>query len=324
MPVFAAQDGVVVFAQDGYPDTNVNGGTQGNIVAIDHDGGLETQYYHLKKDSLLVSVGQTVKAGTEIARAASSGNSFGPHLHFGVLENGPGGWVVREPFSGPCRPGASLWADQAPLDTDATFFVDFGITRTDLAQLSPPWWEPWPLPTDPAIATTDPAVVFWWHAYNFPVDALIHVRFVRPDGTIASDAEWHWGNPEVIRSFSNWFAWDVPFLGPMVGEWHLQFWLNGQPMIDAPFLMVASIDPNFDRPPAPIGVAFDPPAPTADDVLFCRVLATPLLEDPDWDVVQYHYEWRVNGNVVRAVTTAAQSDAIPRQIAAPMRGSAAR
>jgi murein DD-endopeptidase MepM/ murein hydrolase activator NlpD len=268
VPVFAARDGVVVFSQDGYPDTNLNGGTQGNIVAIDHGDGLETQYYHLKKDSVLVDVGDTVKAGQEIARAASSGNSFGPHLHFGVVDDGV---TVLEPFAGACREGESLWDDQAPLDTDAPFFVDFGITRTDLNTISPPWWEPWPMPTDAQLAVTDPAVVFWWNVYNFPTNALIRVQFVRPDGTIADDAQWNWGNTEVYRYFRNWFAWDIGFLGPQVGEWHLKFWLDGALMIDAPFLMTTSVNPNFNRAPAPIGAAFEPAAPSANDVVFCRV-----------------------------------------------------
>lgn len=316
VPVFAARDGTVVFAQDGYPDTNVAGGEQGNIVAIDHGDGLETQYYHLKQDSVLVSVGQPVKAGEEIARAASSGNSFGPHLHFGVAQNASEGWTVIEPFSGPCRAGDSYWVEQEPLDTEAAFLGDFGITRTDLFTVSPPWWEPWALPTDAQIAVDDPAVVFWWGAYNFPVDALIRVQFVRPNGSIASDDQWNWGNAEIFRFFKNWFAWDVEFLGPMVGEWHLKFWLDGELMIDAPFLMVDEVDPDFNRAPAAIGAAFEPAAPTASDVITCRVLTTPLHEDPDWDVVQYHYLWRVNGAVVRDVTTAAQSDTIPHGLAA--------
>ncbi|MBL9150090.1 MAG: peptidoglycan DD-metalloendopeptidase family protein [Phycisphaerae bacterium] len=315
VPVFAARDGVVVFSQDGYPDTNLNGGEQGNIVAIDHGDGLETQYYHLKKDSVLVDVGETVKAGQEIARAASSGNSFGPHLHFGVVQNGPQGWTVLEPFAGPCRDGESMWADQAPLDSDAPFFADFGITRTDLSTISPPWWEPWPMPADAQLAVTDPAVVFWWNVYNFPTNALIRVQFVRPDGSIADDAQWNWGNTEVYRYFRNWFAWDIGFLGQQVGEWHLKFWLDGALMIDAPFLMTTSVNPNFNRAPAPIGAAFEPAAPGANDVVFCRVATTPLHEDPDWDVVRYRYVWRVNGTVVRDVTTAAQSDAIPHGLA---------
>jgi hypothetical protein len=316
VPVFAARDGMVVFAQDGYPDTNLSGGEQGNIIAIDHGDGLETQYYHLKKDSVLVEVGHMVKAGQEIARAASSGNSFGPHLHLGVLAYGPSGWREVEPFAGACREGASLWADQTTLDTDLPFFADFGITRTDLSDLSPPWWQPWPMPTDAQLAVTDPTVVFWWNVYNFPTNALIRVQFVRPDGSIADDAAWNWGNPEVYRYFRNWFAWDIAFLGPQVGEWRLKFWLNGSLMIDAPFLMAATIDPAFNRPPAPIGAQFEPASPTPSEVVVCRVTTTPLHEDPDWDVVRYRYVWRVNGTVVRDVTTAAQSDAIPHGLAA--------
>lgn len=156
VPVFAARDGVVVFAQDGWPDTNLNGGVQGNIIAIDHGDGLESQYYHLRNGSVAVAVGQVVKAGQAIGMVGSSGNSFGPHLHFQSMLDGQ----VWEPFAGPCRPGVSGWTQQAGLDTEALYLIDFGITRTDLFTLPNPWWEPWPLPTDGQLQVDDPAVVF--------------------------------------------------------------------------------------------------------------------------------------------------------------------
>jgi hypothetical protein len=40
-----------------------------------------------------------------------------------------------------------------------------------------------------------------------------------------------------------------------------------------------------------------------------------LFADPDYDVVRYGYQWTVNGATVRTVTSAAQTDALPRQYA---------
>jgi len=316
VPVFAARDGTVVYVNDGLPDTHTQGGFLGNVVFIDHGDGFESQYWHLKKDSITVSLGQPVIAGQQIAMVGSSGNSFGPHLHFQTMKNGPSGWEVYEPFHGPCRPGPSDFLNQGPLDSESLFLFDFGITRTNLFDLPNPWYEPWPLPTDPQIAVTDEEVVFWWFVWNFPPNCQIRVKFIRPDGSIADDAIWNWGNPELFRAFSNWFAWDVDWLGPMVGTWRLVFELNGQLMIDAPFEMVNTIDPGFNRAPQPIGASFDPPVPQPSDVIFCRVMTQPAKEDLDWDVVRYRYVWKVGSQVVRDVTTAAHSDAIPRNSAA--------
>ena len=36
-----------------------------------------------------------------------------------------------------------------------------------------------------------------------------------------------------------------------------------------------------------------------------------MLDDPDYDLVQYRYEWTVGGESVRSVTSAALSDALP-------------
>jgi hypothetical protein len=312
VPVLAARDGVVVFAQDGFPDTNIFGGFGGNIVAIEHADGVETQYYHLKNGSVAVSVGQPVTAGQQIGLVGSSGNSFGPHLHFNTLVNGQ----IVEPFSGACNPVPSQWADQASLDTDELFLWDFGITRTDLFALPEPWWHPWPLPGDGQFSVNDPFIAFWWFVYNFPEDCLIHVRFLRPDGSVAVDAQWNWGNTEVWRAHKNWFAWDFPPMGPVTGTWRLVFELDGRLMIDAPIEVVTRVDPDFNRPPEPIGAAFDPVAPGPGDVIFCSVSNESVIDDLDWDIVRYRYVWTINGQLVRDVATAAMSDALPANAAA--------
>ncbi|MEI2416907.1 M23 family metallopeptidase [Orrella sp. JC864] len=73
-PILAASGGVVIEAkyQLGY----------GNMVEIDHGGGLVTRYAHAQR--LLVKQGDVVERGQRIALVGSSGRSTGPHLHFEV------------------------------------------------------------------------------------------------------------------------------------------------------------------------------------------------------------------------------------------------
>lgn len=86
-PIVAANDGTVIFSgwNRGY----------GNLVYVDHGGGIVTVYAHNSK--LLVSKGDKVKRGQTIAKAGSTGMSTGPHLHFEVRKNGsttnPISWV---------------------------------------------------------------------------------------------------------------------------------------------------------------------------------------------------------------------------------------
>ena len=69
------------------------------------------------------------------------------------------------------------------------------------------------------------------------------------------------------------------------------------------------------RPPNAIQAVLDPPAPKSSEVVFCRVQTSLVVEDPDYDRVRYRYQWRFKGNLVREVTSAALSDALPKDSA---------
>jgi murein DD-endopeptidase MepM/ murein hydrolase activator NlpD len=62
-----------------------NGG-YGNCVVIDLGNGIQALYGHMS--SVAVSAGQTVSKGDVVGYVGSTGDSTGPHLHFGVLLNG--------------------------------------------------------------------------------------------------------------------------------------------------------------------------------------------------------------------------------------------
>lgn len=73
-PVVAAGPGVVVFAgrRGGY----------GNLIEIDHGGGVLTRYAHLRR--MEAKVEDVVIAGEQIGQVGSTGRTTGPHLHFEV------------------------------------------------------------------------------------------------------------------------------------------------------------------------------------------------------------------------------------------------
>ena len=76
-PVVAGASGKVAFVgwQNGY----------GQLVVIDHGGGLTTRYGHLSH--IDVAAGQTVERSEFIGRVGSTGRSTGPHLHYDIRIN---------------------------------------------------------------------------------------------------------------------------------------------------------------------------------------------------------------------------------------------
>lgn len=81
-PIYAAAAGTVTAAGSAGTDDGLY------WVVVDHGGGVVTRYLHEDPDGILVTVGQQVTAGQEIARVGNTGNSTGPHLHFEVRIDG--------------------------------------------------------------------------------------------------------------------------------------------------------------------------------------------------------------------------------------------
>lgn len=71
------------------PGTVTNAGQTGgygNMVEIDHGNGVASRYAHLS--TVLVKVGDRIKAGDVVAKSGNTGRSTGPHLHYEIRLNG--------------------------------------------------------------------------------------------------------------------------------------------------------------------------------------------------------------------------------------------
>lgn len=87
--VEAIAPGSVVFAQEQ--------GSYGNLVIINHSGGLQSRYAHL--DTIKVKVGQQVNAGDLLGTVGTTGQPAAkePHLHFEMRSSSSQGWVAQDP-----------------------------------------------------------------------------------------------------------------------------------------------------------------------------------------------------------------------------------
>ena len=75
-----------IAANDGIVTKSTYSNSYGNMVMIDHGGGVSTLYAH--GSELLVNVGDIVSRGDPILKVGSTGWSTGPHLHFEIIING--------------------------------------------------------------------------------------------------------------------------------------------------------------------------------------------------------------------------------------------
>ncbi|MCC6592685.1 MAG: M23 family metallopeptidase [Xanthomonadales bacterium] len=99
-PVRAARGGVVMAVESDFHGAGTDlskYGDRANHIRLLHPDGTMAVYAHLELESVLVAIGDRVRAGEVIAKSGNTGFSSGPHLHF-VIQRNRGGELVSVPF----------------------------------------------------------------------------------------------------------------------------------------------------------------------------------------------------------------------------------
>lgn len=229
VPVIAAADGTVAWVRDGLPDRSTTWeGTSGfgNAVEISHPGGLSTVYGHLRRGSVAVTHGESVRRGALLGLVGSSGRSSWPHLHFEVRKGG----VSLDPFAGECSPTKSLWADQLAYQ-NAFMVTDAGLTDQP-ATLPVLLERP---PTLSAFPSNASGFRFWLQVVNQPA---ARIRFeLRSPGGALKDA----GQRQVGAAFSmRYLVLEVPVSGELTqaGAWEIRTYKDDQLIWTQPFTLL--------------------------------------------------------------------------------------
>jgi murein DD-endopeptidase MepM/ murein hydrolase activator NlpD len=86
--IYASRAGMVVMIKE---DSNKNGKNKhyakdANFVTLKHSDGTYGKYVHLKKNGVIVQVGDFVKRGQFLGYSGNTGFTNGPHLHFVVFK----------------------------------------------------------------------------------------------------------------------------------------------------------------------------------------------------------------------------------------------
>jgi murein DD-endopeptidase MepM/ murein hydrolase activator NlpD len=164
----------------------------GNGVVLDHGGGWETQYCHMRKGTLTVRAGQTVEAGAPLGMVGYSGEAQFAHVHLSVRKDG----AVVDPFLGDAVSGActaqntqqisglwqrNVWRNMVYSDGQIieTGFATHSIGTADVEKggIEPP-------------TADSPALVFYARAINMRVGDSVRMSVDGPGGfQVASPGE---------------------------------------------------------------------------------------------------------------------------------------
>ncbi|HBO46410.1 MAG TPA: hypothetical protein DD670_21275, partial [Planctomycetaceae bacterium] len=180
VPVVAAAAGTVIAVEDSRFDRNYLDhivDTEPNYVIVDHGNGLWTNYVHLRKDSVGVSVGQVMSAGQQLGLVGSSGYSYDPHLHFEVTRNGN----IIETYMDP----GYWWNEPLAYAGDMPGSLDHGMTdhlpdNTEIHER--------PERTD--VFRGGDVPFLWLNLHGVEEGDSLDFRFYRPDGVEQARSPW--------------------------------------------------------------------------------------------------------------------------------------
>jgi hypothetical protein len=190
VPVLAAADGRVRGMRDGMADRFIDeaglaalhGRDCGNGVLIDHGGGWQTQYCHMRRGSVAVQPGETVRRGQRLGLVGLSGRTAFPHVHLSVRHEG----VDLDPLTGravgsgcdAARTGHTLWnaPDPARYRAGALYAVGLASGRVSSVGIKDNAASP------ATLSPTAPALVIWAALLGVRAGDQIEIEIRGADG----------------------------------------------------------------------------------------------------------------------------------------------
>ena len=191
VPVVATASGVVHSMRDGMEDAGVSGSIAGrecgNGVIVDHDGGWQTQYCHLRKGSVEVKPGDHVDAGTFLGLVGLSGKTEFPHVHLTVRRKGQ----VIDPFTGremkagcglPAKP---LWREGQKVDYEpvALYNAGFSVREPDIEAIRKGQRNEGPFPATSAV------LIFWVDILGVQEGDRMLFRITRDEQVVLDESQ---------------------------------------------------------------------------------------------------------------------------------------
>jgi hypothetical protein len=192
VPVVASADGTVARVRSDMPDSGVTAATRqsvdtrecGNGVVLQHGDGWETQYCHLKKDSIVVQIGDRVSAGQKLGLIGLSGLTEFPHVHLTVRHTGRN----IDPFIGVDRDKACglgnhpLWRPDVMSALDyqpfAIYHAGFADRAPDATSVRTGLFD------SNALRSTAAIIALWVDIFGAAKNDVLSMRITGPDGSI--------------------------------------------------------------------------------------------------------------------------------------------
>lgn len=157
----------------------VRGRECGNGVVIDHGNGWETQYCHMKINSVRVSPGDMVAVGDVLGQVGLSGRAQFPHVHLSVRKNG----VIIDPFD-----PEGVGCDATEVNTlwqDDPVYRPGGLIAVGISGAIPPY-EDVKAGTVAAFDATSAALVIWAYGFGFREGDILQMGINGPNNLVIS------------------------------------------------------------------------------------------------------------------------------------------
>lgn len=191
--VVASAPGTVKGLRDGEPDAlqgvpgapDVRDKECGNGVVIDHGGGWETQYCHMKQGSVTVAPGLRVRMGQKLGQVGLSGQTEFAHVHLTVRHGG----VALDPFHPEdvlicgTAPDHSLWLDPPPYQPGGIIAAGFATDIPTFAAIKAG------MPVQTTLPASAPALVLWVHLFGSRQGDQVRLILTGPTGPVLDETQ---------------------------------------------------------------------------------------------------------------------------------------